>query len=305
MPWGAVVALVGAGAGAYSSNKASKAQQQSSSDALNLQRDQFNTVRQDTAAQREIGTNAINKLADILGIERSGPTAPTQDQFTKIVGSSNKGKKGPLGNLDPLGSKLVQQGALPDKAGLLYKNENGNVYGFDQSGFDAATAKYNQDKAAFDSRARGMDAFTADPGYQFRLDNTNKTLDRYQSANRLTGGRAVKEAERYGQDFASNEFGNSVGRLFTLAGFGPVANNTSANAGANMANQSGQYMLSSGNAGANGYANMNNAIQGGLNNYATYKSYQNWNNQLKPTMTSGSDPYKSDQFWNNYGNNYG
>ena len=250
-------------------------------------------VRGDTAAQREIGTNAINKLADILGIERSGPSAPTRQQFTSGGGGSvaPSGLQGD-GIFVTLNGKKT--GADPVMAKVLgggkKKSGGSNSFGggdssFDAAGYNAAMEKYAADKAAFDTRKLGMDAWTPDPGYQFRLDNTNSTIDRYQAAGRVTGGRAIKEAQRYGQDFASNEFGNSLGRLYTLAGFGPVASNTSANAGMNAANQMGQYSLASGNAQAAGYANMNNAIQSGLQNYTTYRTYNDWNKSLSPTTT--------------------
>lgn len=56
--------------------------------------------------------------------------------------------------------------------------------------------------------------FTEDPGYQFRLAEGNRALDRAASAGgRFDSGRAMKDLLRYGQDFASNEYGVGYDRF--------------------------------------------------------------------------------------------
>lgn len=53
----------------------------------------------------------------------------------------------------------------------------------------------------------------ADPGYQFRLAEGQKALERSASARgMLNSGAALKGLERYAQGFASNEFGNAFNR---------------------------------------------------------------------------------------------
>lgn len=55
--------------------------------------------------------------------------------------------------------------------------------------------------------------FQNDPGYQFRLEQGQKALERSAAAKgSATGGAAIKAAQRYGQDYASNEYGNVYGR---------------------------------------------------------------------------------------------
>lgn len=65
---------------------------------------------------------------------------------------------------------------------------------------------------------------TVDPGYKFRFNEGQRALSTRQSAagDRLSG-RASKELLRYGQGYASNEFGNSVQRLQNLAVLGNSA----------------------------------------------------------------------------------
>jgi hypothetical protein len=92
-------------------------------------------------------------------------------------------------------------------------------------------AQYNgpQDLASFQSRpdlsgfedmpAFNADAMRDDPGYQFRLDEGQKGIERTAAARGgVLSGAAVKAAERFGQDYASNEYGNSFNRYQTTRG---------------------------------------------------------------------------------------
>jgi hypothetical protein len=60
---------------------------------------------------------------------------------------------------------------------------------------------------------------TQTPGYQFRLEEGYKGLERSQAGRRL-GGRAAKEAMRYGQEYASGEYGKEFERLRGMARMG-------------------------------------------------------------------------------------
>lgn len=63
-----------------------------------------------------------------------------------------------------------------------------------------------------------------DPGYGFRLQEGLKALDRQAAARGgLISGNALRAAQRYGQDLASQEFGQAYGRLAGLASIGPSA----------------------------------------------------------------------------------
>lgn len=55
---------------------------------------------------------------------------------------------------------------------------------------------------------------TADPSYQFRLDQSNKAIERALAgmAGGAASGRGLKEATRWAQDFASNEYANAYNR---------------------------------------------------------------------------------------------
>jgi hypothetical protein len=99
----------------------------------------------------------------------------------------------------------------------------------------------------------GMNMLNMDPGYNFRLGEGMKSLERNAAARGgLISGGALKAAQRYGQDYASNEFGNAYGRVAGLAGLGPssagVMNNLGANYSANAGNLMGTMGANTGNA---------------------------------------------------------
>jgi hypothetical protein len=105
--------------------------------------------------------------------------------------------------------------------------------------------------------------FQTDPGYQFRFEEGQRAIDRSNSASghSLSGG-AVREAVRYGQGMASNEYGNVYNRIANIAGLGQVATNASGgyamaagqgmgNAASNGANATAYGQVGSANAWAN------------------------------------------------------
>jgi hypothetical protein len=137
-----------------------------------------------------------------------------------------------------------------------------------------------------------------DPGYQFRLNEGTKALQRGAAAsgNLLAGG-TQKALARFGQDYASNEYGNvynralqqyqqnynifqnnqanTFNRLAALAGIGQVGagqlNSAGQNASGNVANillgtagQVGQQLNNAGAARASGYVGQGNAWGGAL-----------------------------------------
>lgn len=62
----------------------------------------------------------------------------------------------------------------------------------------------------------GMDQFQADPGYQFRMSEGLKALERSAAARGiLSSGQTLKDITRFGQDTASQEYQNAFARYLT------------------------------------------------------------------------------------------
>jgi hypothetical protein len=111
-----------------------------------------------------------------------------------------------------------------------------------------------------------MDKFQKDPGYDFRMQEGQKALERSASARGgLLGGGTLKALTQYGQDYASNEYGNAYnrfnqdrdqryGKLMDLVGTGQNAANQTGAAGQNYAQSYGQNVMG----GANALAAANN-----------------------------------------------
>lgn len=129
-----------------------------------------------------------------------------------------------------------------------------------------------------------------DPGYQFRLSEGLKAVDRQAAARGgLISGAALKAAQRYGQDYASGEYQNAfnryqaerqarLGPLQSLAGLGQTSVNALGQMGQNYANQAGEAYMGAGNARASGYVGQANALNqalGGVGNAAMNYAYLN------------------------------
>jgi hypothetical protein len=126
-----------------------------------------------------------------------------------------------------------------------------------------------------------------DPGYQFRMDEGLKALERTASATGSLGsGGTLRRIERYGQEYASNEYGAAAnryqtnrntrfGELTTVAGIGQNGVNASGNAGnaaaqnmaqisTNATNAQNELMTSGAAAQAAGQIGAANAWSGAL-----------------------------------------
>jgi len=179
-----------------------------------------------------------------------------------------------------------------------------------------------------------MGDFTADPGYQFRFDQGEQAGQNALSAGGMKlSGRAAKELTRYGQGFASNEYGNVYNRKFgefnqneankqnylsrqmQLAGYGSQGINTAAGAGANQANQNqanyintganqaniaNQYGADTANISGQNYQNQNTAIQGGIQNYLALQQAQRQRslfNQQQAPIRQPSTTSSNNSYW--------
>lgn len=112
------------------------------------------------------------------------------------------------------------------------------------------------------TRSFTMADYQQDPGFDFRMKQGQKALERSAAARGgLRSGATLKALTQYGQDFASNEYGkaydrfnqnqgNRFNRLSSIAGFGSTANAQNAAASQNYANQSGANTMASGDSQA-------------------------------------------------------
>ena len=251
-------ALIGGGVSAYSSSQAASAQADASKaatksqlagldKAVEEQRRQYDLTRQDAAPYRAVGQSAAMGLADMMGLGAN----LTQEHDNEISAIDFD-----IANLEEqmAGAKKKDKIAIQSQLEKLM---------------------FEKDKLVSSKEAimnRVPYEFTESPGYQFRMNEGLKGLERFAAAQgSLNSGSTLKAMSRYAQDYASGEYGNEFNRLATLAGFGnqPSGGSESANI-ANMYNQQGnaiaQGQLNMGNARASMYSGMNDAMQGTLGN---------------------------------------
>lgn len=151
----------------------------------------------------------------------------------------------------------------------------------------------------------GMDQFQADPGYQFRMSEGLKALERSASARGLLqSGGTLKDITRFGQDAASQEYQNAFQRYLTerearmepyryLTGVGQAA-------AAGQAANVGEGMTALGNIRSAGIMGQANAFTNTLGNisglatdaasaYGQYQAaqpYQNYLRAITPTSAA-------------------
>lgn len=146
-------------------------------------------------------------------------------------------------------------GKVTNLLGLGTLKTNGGNY--NTYGLDPAGAKETQQQALAD--------FQTTPGYQFRMDEGVKALDR-SAASRglLRSGAQQKGITDFGQNIASEEYGNYMNNLFQAAGLGSQAASSGNSTAAGLTQGAGNSILQGGIARGSGYAAGANALASGI-----------------------------------------
>jgi len=232
----------------------------------------------------------------------------------------------------------------PDSAasGAQMQTAQGPGSTIDEEGLNSAIAKYYEEQDA-QSRAAESDpaygsllrayrngeefSFTGkdlatDPGYQFGLNQGTQGIERGQaSRGNFLSGAAMKELNRFNQDYAGTKFNegfnraqstwntnqsaydNNRSRIYSfLTGASTLGQNSAAQVGAGnqqAANQISGNMLASGNVNAASAVAGGNALQSGINQAAN--SY-NWNNMLSGNRLDGAGQSRYDYGFNGQSN---
>ena len=128
---------------------------------------------------------------------------------------------------------------------------------------------------------QAMASLQSAPGYQFRLNQGQKSLDSGIAARGGMGsGKAMQGGVDYNQNFASNEYGNRLQQLSNLSTTGQNTATGMATQGQNYATNQGNIAMNAAN--ANAASNIaaqnatNSSIIGGLNLASNIAG--NWNN---------------------------
>jgi hypothetical protein len=179
----------------------------------------------------------------------------------------------------------AKQAAQLDKE--MYYDQAARMEPFRQAGLTTQTELMRQLGLSGDANSAGygnllknfsQQDFQEDPGYGFRLKEGLKAIDRTAAARgNMISGAAMKAAERYGQDMASQEYQNAYNRynndrstnyqmLTGQQSVGQNASNAMNQASGQYAQNAGDAYMQAGNARASGYVGAANAWSGALNN---------------------------------------
>lgn len=326
--------------------QAAQIQAQENEKALALQEKQFNVQQQNIAPWLQIGRGGLANLAYLSGlIPPSSTTAGTTSPVTTSQG--RPGTQVPLntGQLDGRNLPSPYSSDFPLYGGGSNPNGYTNLYGLSNLGANApstatpatsGTAGMTTSPVDLSSMvnpnlgapgsllAPWTQQFTAptdvteqnDPGYQFRLNEGEKALERSAAARGdiLSGGTA-KAIQKYGQDYASNEYGNvynralqqyqqnynifqnnqsnTFNRLAALAGIGQTATGELNSAAQNLGNNGANILINSGNAQAQG---INNAAAARASGYAAGGNI--WGGALNGMTNNLSNLYLLSQLQN-------
>lgn len=242
--------IVGSVLGYNAAKKSTKAQTKAADAANETQRYIFDQSREDQMPWQQAGNAGLNALMGLYGFEQvRDTTGATPAQIAKLPASERAGIAGYFDNIFiNQANKLAGSTAKADVNALSAAEDLPMKW--------QMSANPTQTSNAFMLR---------DPGYQFRLSEGQRAIENGAAARGgLLSGNALKATQKYGQDYASNEFANIANRYTNLAGLGEVANKQIQQAGQTYANAYGQNALAAGEARASGYAAKANALSNGF-----------------------------------------
>ena len=253
MPIGAAigVGVLGAGAsvvGASKNSKAIKASTQAQSDSnaasVALQREVYGNNEAALSPFMSRGNAAGDQLNDLLGLGGQPAQQQQQPNLTNYFSGANPGA-----------------------------NPRGGQSAFSGIGSFGGLGSFSGQYPAQGAQNNAFENFRNSTGCQFRLgEGMNALNSGWAGAGTLQSGAAQRAAQEYGQNFASNEFGNYAGLLANQQGVGLSGASALAGVGQNFAsnitslnNQNAQNISNSAVASANN----SNAMWGGIGGAAS------------------------------------
>lgn len=272
MTWGLVAVGVGTVAGGVLASSASKDAAGTQADAANnasaLSQANYQQTRADAAPFRSTGVAGNATLASLLGLGGTPNSGKTYNDLAPAVYKRYADAFG-YGDFNSVPPEYRRQAYAEIEQQALQASS-----GVPDSQFGSLTKNFT-----------GAD-LQNEPGYQFRLNEGQKAIERSASAKGgLYSGATLKSIGRYGQDYASNEYGAAFNRdlqskqakynfLAGVSGSGQTATAQVDQLGAVNAGNVGNMITSAGaarGAGIVGSANaINSSIGNGINAYQNY-----------------------------------
>lgn len=268
-------AVIGAGGSALAAsknskaiNKSTQANAQANAQSVALQRDIYGQNKQALSPFMERGNVAGNTMNALLGLGGS-PAQPAQAAQPMQTGMQGFPTQQPA-----MGTPFNALGGEPEFNRIGWNTvprgvpqaQGGNSFAPQAQQTQPQQAGVNPQEAANNA----FDIFRGSTGYQFRLgEGMNALNSGYAGAGVLQSGDAMRAATEYGQNFASNEFGNYMGQLGNQQSVGLQGAGALAGVGVDHANSISALNMNNANNITNSAvarANNSNAMIGGIGN---------------------------------------
>jgi hypothetical protein len=246
-------------------------------------------------ASAVIGSQASKSAAKTQAGAAAAATDAQERMFERQVELQEPFREAGLAGQNRL-LQLLGISTAPKTLGADASQEEKDQYAKDLADYNALVGAKDYGKYA--SAEFGMDKFTADPGYAFRMSEGMKGLERSAAARGgLLSGSTLKGIQRYGQDLASQEYQNAFNRYQTsrtntlnpfasLAGVAQSSANTLGTAAGQFGQQIGSNIIGAGNAAAAGQIGSANAIASGVGQGINFYQNQQFMNRLFPTTAA-------------------
>ena len=278
-------AVIGAGSSIFGANKASDAMQSSSAAQNALAQQIYGQQRADQQPYMQSGYQALNALNRLYGL---GQVSTDTSDYGSLAGAGTGLRPTPLRNkkrtiyVDKDGYGYTQAQYGENKGEWIATGQQ-----YKQYALPAKPAAPVQPTTPAQTEQDRYGGFYASPGYQFRLDEGGRALDRSAAARgMLLSGAQNKALTRYGQGVASSEFNQYANALRNIAGLGQVANSEVANAASNYGANAGNALMQQGMARASGYLGTAGTIGSIANNVMASIPYWRSNNAA-PSQQAG------------------
>lgn len=274
--WGSAIGAVASLGSTYLGSKGARDAGKGATAASNASNDLIWRMYQDTNARQQpfydSGVAALNQYNALLGLGGAS-TQGQQTNATPTAWFGNNGGK-PVVNNELYNSDPRYRAAWDEVAANHQRNfGQGYTRDSDRNALQqhmqelySAGGQQTQGKPPQMSQQAAFDAFRATPGYQFGLDEGNRSVQASAAARGgLNSGATLKALTRFGQGYADQQgYTPYMNRLSGLFGGAQTAANQTAGYGQNAVNQMG--------------ANLQNAAQTRAN--STYASNQAWQQGL-------------------------
>jgi hypothetical protein len=279
MSFGAVAAIGGAVIAADAAGNAADAQKDAANQTNATNRAMSRQQLELQRPFRDTGVAANNRLMELMGLDL-GYSQDTADQIYRDLRQKNSEEHAAQFGFSYDGAPAwaaaeiaATEDKLREEAKRIAKLQ-----------YNPNTANRSGDFGSLNKRFSNEE-FEKDPGYQFRMDEGMKGVEGGAAARgNLLSGAALKAINKYGQGFASNEYGNAYSRfnndqtntynrLAGLVNSGQGATNQMSNTSGQFAQNNANAMGAYGNAQAAGYMGQANALNQGIGNATNW--YQN------------------------------